>query len=159
MKLKTILPMLAVATFALSACAPKVEYKEFHEKAVAAAKEAKEQTFEKVTFDGWFKNDDGKKEEIGKVEIKFNKGVFVGKTAVLSDAEKAATEGSVAFMLNLLVAENIPENEKATYYAGDTFKVVVDDEGDKYTAQFNKYGLLTSMDGESEGKYTVKYSN
>ena len=38
MKLKTILPMLAVATFALSACAPKVEYKEFHEKAEAAVK-------------------------------------------------------------------------------------------------------------------------
>ena len=159
MKLRTVLPMLAVATFALAACAPKVEYAEFHEKAVAAAKEAAKQTFEKVTFDGWYKDDDGKKQEIGKVEIKFKEGVFVNKTSILSDAELAGKEMGVALILNAVVAQSIPEDEKTTYYAGDTFKVVSEDEEDgKYTAQFNKYGLLTSMQGE-DGKYTVKYAN
>ena len=158
MKLRTVLPMLAVATFALAACASKVDYAKFHEQAVEAAKQAKEQTFEKVVFDGWYKDDDGKKEEIGKVEIKFNKGVFVNKTSLLSDAELAATEMGVAFLLNALTAENIPEDEKTTYYAGGSFKVVAEDEDGKYTAEFNKYGLLTSMSGD-DGKYTVKYSN
>lgn len=157
MKLRTVLPMLAVATFALAACASKVDYAKFHEKAVAAAKEAKEQVFEKVTFDGWYKNEDGKKEEIGKVEIKFNKGVFVNKTSLLSDAELAGKEMGVAFMLNALTAENIGEDDDFTYYAGSTFKVEIKDEDGKSTAQFNKYGLLTSMTGE-DGKYTVKYS-
>ena len=157
MKLRTVLPMLAVATFALAACAPKVDYAKFHELAVEAAKEAAKQTFEKVTFDGWYKDGD-KKEEIGKVEIKFKEGVFVSKTSILSDAELAAKELAVAAMLNVMVAEAIPEDEKTTYYAGGSFKVVTEDEDGKYTAEFNKYGLLTSMSGD-DGKYTVKYSN
>ena len=158
MKLRNVLPMLAVATFALAACASKVDYDKFHEQAVAASKEAGDQTFEKVVFDGWYKDDADKKQDIGKVEIKFNKGVFVNKTAILSDAELAAKEMAIAAMLNLLTADKIGEEENTTYYAGSTFKVVSEQDGDKYTAEFNKYGLLTSMSGD-DAKYTVKYSN
>ena len=157
MKLRNVLPMLAVATFALTSCASKVTYKEFHEKAVEAAKKAKEVSFSKVVFDGYYE-DEGKKEELKNIEIKFDKGEFAPKSE-MSLSEGYMNEVAVAMILQMITADVIPEDEegKTTYYAGSSFKVVSEEDGKKYTAEWNQYGLLTSMKGDGS-EYTVKYS-
>ena len=157
MKLRTVLPMLAVATFALTACASKVNYEEFHKKAVEAVEKAKDVSYSKVVVGGYTKDEDGKKEEFDNVEIRFEKGAYATKSALLSDPVAYASEGILVGMLTALRADMIGEEENTTYYAGSTFKVVSEKDGDKYTAEWNEFGLLTSMDGDGT-KYTVKYT-
>ena len=154
MKLRTVLPMLAVATFALAACAPKVDYAKFHELAVKAAEKAKEASFSKVVLDGYTKDEDGKKEEFDNITLKFEKGSYSATSLTHLD------EVAVAIMLQALVAENIPEaekDEKVTYYAGGSFKVEAEEDGKKSVMEWNDLGLLTSMTGD-DSKLTVKYS-
>ena len=151
MKLRTVLPMLAVATFALAACAPKVDYAKFHELAVKAAEKAKEASFSKVVLDGYEIDEDGKKQEFDNITVKFEKGAYAASSITHLD------EVAVAILLQTLVAENIPESDKVTYYAGGSFKVVSEEDGKKNTMEWNDLGLLTSMNGD-DGKLTVKYS-
>ena len=154
MKLR-VLPLLAVATFTLAGCAAKVDYAKFNEKAKAAAEKAKDVSFSKVVLKGYY-TEDGKKEDYDGVEIKFEKGTFLPKSGV-SVSEAYAKEVSAAFLLNFYVASAIPEDKDTTYYAGSTFKIVSVDDDDKVTAQWNKYGLLTSIK-DKDSKITVKYS-
>ncbi|MBP5574617.1 MAG: hypothetical protein J6X50_02600 [Bacilli bacterium] len=148
MKLRTVLPMLAVATFALAACAPKVDYAKFHELAVEAANKAKDVSYSKVVLDGYTKDEDGKKEEWDKITVKFSKGTF--EATALTHLE----EIGAALYLNVMVAQTVGESENYTYYAGGSFKLEVKD-GDTY--QWNEYGLLTSVTG-SDSKLTVSYT-
>lgn len=157
MKLRTVLPMLAVATFALAACAPKVEYSKFHELATEAAKKAKDVSYSKVVVDGYEIDDEGKKQEWDNLEIRFEKGAYTTKSALLSDPEAYAKEAVAVLMLSAMTADMMPEDEHCTYYAGGSFKVVSEEDGKKNTAEFNEYGLLTSLSGD-DGKMTVKYS-
>ena len=154
MKLRTVLPMLAVATFALAACAPKVDYAKFHDLAVKAAEKAKEASFSKVVVDGYMKDEDGNKETFDKITVKFEKGAYAATSITHLD------EVAVAIMLQALVAENIPDadkDEKVTYYAGSTFKVEAEEDGKKSVMEWNDLGLVTSMTGD-DSKLTVKYT-
>ena len=157
MKLRTVLPMLAVATFALTACASKVSYSEFHEKAVEAAKKAKDVSYSKVVIDGYTIDENGDKDEWSGLEIRFEKGAYATKSTLLSDPVAFAEEGIAVALLTGLRAENIGEDENNTYYAGSTFKVETVKDDKKSVAEYNEYALLTSISGES-GNLTVKYT-
>ena len=154
MKLNKVLPMLAVATFALAACAPKVDYKKFHEKAEAAAKKAKDASFSKVVVNGSVKYG-SMSYEFKDVSVKFESNKFV--------AGLDANEVMVAEFLNGNRAENILEDKETTYYAGSTFKVEANSKEGKGKMEWNKYGLMTLIDVKAEdesyvAKVTAKYS-
>ena len=155
MKLRTVLPMLAVATFALAACASKVDYDKFIEKAKEAAEKSKEVSFSEVVLDGYY-TEDGKKQNIEKITIRFEKGAFATKSAALSAPVAYAEELVYVAMLEGLRAQNMPKSDKATYYAGSTFKVVYEDGDDKGTYEYNQYALLTAIKGD-DSKLTVSY--
>lgn len=145
MKLRTVLPMLAVATFALAACAPKVDYAKFHEKAVEACK--KDAGYKKVTIKGTEKGS-----IMGmSIELKFDH-VYEknGDDWKKTKGEDGAADLAAAEIF-LMKADVIPEDEKAEYYAGSTFKVVYKDGDDKSEMTFDKFGYLTSEKGKSEG--------
>lgn len=153
MKLRTVLPMLAVATFALAACAPKVSFEEFKKKADEAAEKAKEVSYSKVVVDGYVE-DDGEKQSFDKVTVKVDKGSFVPTNVLHVD------EIAVAAFLNVSTAAGVAalgEDENTTYYAGGSFKVETVEDGKKNTANFNEYGFLTSITGDSS-KLTVSYT-
>lgn len=153
MKLRTVLPMLAVATFALAACASKVSFEEFKKKADEAAEKAKEANYSKVVVDGYYE-DDGEKTTFDKVTVKCEKGVFAATNALHIE------ETGVAIFLNITTAAGVAalgEDENTTYYAGGSFKVETVEDGKKNTATFNEYGFLTGMTGDS-AKLTVSYT-
>ena len=149
MKLRNVLPMLAVATFALAACASKVDYDKFIEKAKEAAEKAKDVSFSEVVLDGYY-TEDGKKQNFDKVTVKFEKGSYAATNITHLD------EVAYAMVLEGLRAQNMPKSDKATYYAGSTFKVVYEDGDDKGTYEYNQYALLTSIKGD-DSKLTVSY--
>ena len=145
MKLRTVLPMLAVATFALAACASKVDYAKFHEKAVEASK--KESGYKKVTLKG-----SSKSSFMGAtVEIKFDH--VYEKDG--NDWKKTKGEDGAADLAALAIivgrVSDVQEEENTTYYAGSTFKVVYEKDDDKMTEEFNGFGLLTSEKGKANG--------
>ena len=145
MKLRTVLPMLAVATFALAACAPKVDYKKFHELAVEACKQ--DAGYKKMTIKGTEK---GSVMGIS-IEMKFDH-VY---EKVDGDWKKTKGEDGAADLaaaaLFLERADSITEEENCEYYAGSTFKVVYKDGDDKMEATYDKFGYLTSEKGKTEG--------
>ena len=145
MKLRTVLPMLAVATFALAACAPKVDYAKFHEKAVEAAKQ--DPGYKKVTIKG---SEKGSVMGIS-IELKFDH-VYEkdGDSWKKTKGEDGAADLAAAeiFLMN---ASMVDEDKDCEYYAGSTFKVVYKDGDDKMEATFDKYGCLTSEKGKYEG--------
>ena len=146
MKLRTVLPMLAVATFALAACAPKVDYAKFHEKAVAAAKE--DPGYKKVTIKGTLKGSAGGMS----IDVKFDH-VYEkdGSDWKKSKGEDGLIVEMMAGALVSMRAEDVPEDKDYEYYAGGSFKVVMKDDGDKATITFDKYGYVTSEKGKAEG--------
>ena len=147
--------LIGVASLAmLTACASKTDYASFHEKAVAAFKEAKEVSFSEVVLKGTSKDEDGEHKYDG-LTIKFEKGSF--KATNISHLDEVAA----ALMLSFLTADLIPEESDVTYYAGSTFKVVSQDEDSKGTMTWNKYALPTAVktsdkDG-NQSNYTVSY--
>ena len=149
MKLRSILPMLAVATFTLSACASKVSFADFQKKANEAMEKAKDVSFSKVVVDGYISSE-GSKTEFDKVEIKFEKGSYTTDASLLSKESICA----LAMNFTFVSLAAIEEDEDCTYYAGGSFKVV---DKDKNQMEWNQYGLLTSMKTE-DSKLTVKYS-
>ena len=149
MQLRKVLPLLAVSTFCLVGCASKVDYAKFNEQAKAANEKAKDVSYSKVVLDGYY-TDDGQKQSFDKVTVKFEKGSYAATDILHLD------EVAYALVLEGLKAQNIPNDDKATYYAGSTFKVVYDD-GEKNTYEWNQYGLLTSIKG-SDSKLTVSYT-
>ena len=145
MKLRTVLPMLAVATFALAACASKVDYEKFHEKAVEAAKQ--DPGYKKVTIKG---------SEKGSVmgvsfEVKFDH-VYEkdGNDWKKTKGEDGAAD-LAALEIFLMNASMIEKDDDCEYYAGSTFKVVFKDGDDKMEANFDKYGYLVSEKGKADG--------
>ena len=153
MKLRNVLPMLAVATFALAACASKVDYAKFHEKAVEAGK--KEAGYKKVVIKG---------SEKGTVmgvsfEVKFDHTYEKdGNSWKLTKGEEGAAS-IAALEIFAMTADVIPEDEDCEYYAGTTFKVVFKDGDDKMTANFDKFGYLVSEKGKGEsGEVDIKVS-
>ena len=153
MKLRNVLPMLAVATFALAACAPKVDFKKFNEKAKAAAEKAKDVSFSKVVVNGEIKMS-GYSVEFKDVTVKFEKNAFSGS---LTDEKQIMVVG----YLNAMRAEAITESKDAVYYAGTTFKVESTSKDAEGKMEWNKYGLLTLLDtksGDDFMKVTAKYS-
>ena len=145
MTLRKVLPMLAVTTFALAACAPKVDYAKFHEKAVEAAKQ--DPGYKKVTIKGSAK---GSAEGIS-MDFKFDH--VYEKDG--NDWKK--TKGEDGFLLEMMAAmfvamraEDVVEDEDYEYYAGSTFKVVMKDGDDKAEVTFDKYGYVTSEKGKSD---------
>ena len=146
MKLRTVLPMLAVATFALAACAPKVDYAKFHEKAVEAAKN--DPGYKKVTIKG---SEKGSVAGMS-IDIKFDH-VYEkdGNSWKRTKGEEGIIVESAILAVIAIRAQDIPEDEKAEYYAGSTFKVVYKDGDDKAEETFDKYGYPTSSKGKSEG--------
>ena len=154
MKLRTVLPMLAVATFALAACAPKVDYAKFHEKAVAAAKE--DPGYKKVTIKGSLKSSAGGMN----IDVKFDH-VYEkdGHSWKLSKGEEGLIVEAAALTFVSLRAEDVPEDKDYEYYAGGSFKVVMKDGDDKATVTFDKYGYVTSEKGKADsGEVDIKVS-
>lgn len=154
MKLRTVLPMLAVATFALAACAPKVDYAKFHEKAVEAAKN--DPGYKKVTIKGSLKASGGGMSMDLKFDHVYEKD---GDSWKLSKGEEGLLVEAAALSLVSLRAEDVPESEDYEYYAGGSFKVVMKDGDDKATVTFDKYGYVTSEKGKAEnGDLDIKVS-
>ncbi len=130
----------AAALVLLTACGPaKVSYDKFHEKAVAALKDAKEKKFD-VTLKGTYKSDEGE-QKMDNVVLKWNEGVFAATNVLHAD------EVAAAVVLNLLTADLIGEDEKVTYYAGNGFKTVKTTDDGSVTTTWNKYGLPTAIKG------------
>ena len=148
MKLIKVLPMLAVAAFSLSACASKCDYAKFHELAVEAAKKAKDVSFSKVVFSGYY-TESGKKQQYDGVTIKSSKGAFVPGLA--------ADEIVVAALLEAAMASVMPEDNSVNYYAGGSFKITGTGDNKDKKMEWNQYGLLTSYSAK-DSKYSVKYS-
>ena len=127
----------AAALVLLTACGPaKVSYDKFHEKAVAALKDAKEKKFD-VTLKGTYKDDDGE-HKMDNVVLKWNEGAFVPTDILHLDEVAAAT------LMNGLTADVASEDENTTYYAGNGFKATKETDDGKYEMVWNKYGLPTS---------------
>lgn len=151
MKLRKVLPMLAVASFSLAACASKVDYKQFHEKATAV--KAHEYTAASVKIEG-------KYSFLGaSVEINDTVKCSYVAAAWLAASDNKAGEAAtyVATALINVKAADVPEQSGAEYYAGGSFKVVIKDGDDKGTMQFNSFGLLTSIKSD-DLKVSVSYS-
>ena len=132
----------------LTACASKVSYSEFHEKAVAAVAKAKDQNFD-VTVNG----------KSGSTEYKDVKVVW--DEAFAATTITHLDEVAVALMLNMLTADLVAEDEDTTYYAGSTFKTETKSDDGNGTCTWDKYGLPTSIkgtSGEDKIDITVKYS-
>ena len=127
----------AAALVLLTACGPaKVSYDKFHEKAVAALKDAKEKKFD-VTLKGTYKDDDGE-HKMDNVVLKWNEGVFAATTVAHLD------EVGAALILNGLTADLAQNDENTTYYAGNGFKATKKTDDGTSTMVWNKYGLPTS---------------
>ena len=132
----------AAALVLLTACGPsKVTYEKFHEKAVAALKEAKEKTYD-VTLKGTYKDESsGETSKMDNVVLKWNKGAFEATSALHVD------EVAAAVILNLLTANLVGEDENITYYAGNGFKTVKTTDDGSVTTTWNKYALPTAVKG------------
>ena len=154
MKLRTVLPMLAVATFALAACAPKVDYAKFHEKAVEAAKN--DPAYKKVTIKGSLKASGGGMSMDLKFDHVYEKD---GNSWKLTKGEEGLIIEAAALSFVSLRAEDVPESDEYEYYAGSTFKVVVKDGEDKAEMTFDKFGYVTSEKGKADsGEVDIKVS-
>ena len=155
MKLNKVLPMLAVATFALAACAPKVDFAKFQEKAKAAVK--KESGYKKAVVKGTEKGD-----FFGaSTELKFDHTFELdGKVWKLAKGDENLAAEAARGMLEERVTDAAVEEEKhCTYYAGSTFKVIYEDGDDKMEAQYDKFGYPTIQKGKMGGlEYDVKIS-
>ena len=161
--------MGAAALVLLTGCASlkKVDYKEFHEKAVAAAKE--ENGYTKAVVDGTMKTTSGGKTveyKLDKVELTGLTNGLVDVTKLsLSDLTSMSEEKLMAMSIASMHAEDIGEaNEEGAevaYYVGNGFKASgKDKDGNESTLEYNKFGLLTSMKakGTTEANLTVKWS-
>ena len=153
MKLRTVLPMLAVATFALAACASKVDYAKFHEKAVEACK--KDAGYKKMVVKGSEKGSImGISAEV-KLDHVFEKKD--GKWQKTKGEDGASAEAAESFLLSRV--DQVLEDKDVEYYAGSTFKVVYKDGDDKMEAKFNGYGYVVSEKGKMGGlEFDVKVS-
>ena len=139
--------LIGVASVAmLTACASKTDYASFHSKAQEAAEKAKEVSFSKVVLSGSYVDDDGKKQEYNDVTVNFSKGSYGAGGLTNTTLEQAA---AVAY-LSLMQAQLVGESEYNTYYAGSSFKVVYEKDGNKETTLWNQYGLLTSVKSGSD---------
>ena len=128
----------AAALVLLTACGPsKVTYEKFHEKAVAALKEAKEKTYD-VTLKGSYKDESsGETSKMDNVVLKWNKGAFEATNITHLD------EVAAALIMNGLTADVAVEDENTTYYAGNGFKAVTKNDDGESKLVWNKYGLPT----------------
>ena len=139
--------LIGVASVAmLTACASKTDYASFHSKAVEAAEKAKEVSFSKVVLSGSYVDEDGKKQSYDNVQIKFEKGSFAA--GGLTDTTLA--QAAAVLYLTAMQAQLVGESENNTYYAGSSFKVVYEKDGDKSTTLWNQYGLMTSVKSGSD---------
>lgn len=139
--------LIGVASVAmLTACASKTDYASFHSKAVEAGEKAKEVSFSKVVLSGSYVDEDGKKQSYDNVTIKFEKGSYAA--GGLTDTTLAQA-GAVVY-LTAMQAQLVGESENNTYYAGSSFKVVYEKDGDKTTTLWNQYGLMTSVKSGSD---------
>ena len=139
--------LIGVASVAmLTACASKTDYATFHSKAVEAGEKAKEVSFSKVVLSGSYVDKDGNKQSYDNVTIKFEKGAYAA--GGLTDTTLAQA-GAVVY-LSAMQAQLVGESENNTYYAGSSFKVVYEKDGDKTTTLWNQYGLMTSVKSGSD---------
>lgn len=139
----------AASLVLLTACGPsKVSYAKFHEKAVAAVEKAPE--YKKMTCKG----------SVVASSITLNLDVAYEKKdgeweLVKGDSISVAAVATIIFM----TADKVTENSDATYYAGNGFKVVSqDDDGNKGTITWNAYGYIASIKSNAGelGKVDVK---
>ena len=133
------LVVLLLSAVALTGCArgsgkgkgslKKVTYEEFHEKALAAAENRAEAGYTQVKVTG--------SAVISGRSMTFNSTFDVkdGVVTVVPTTEEEALASSIVSM----TAENIPEDELTNYYAGTTFKITINEDGQKGEALFDKY--------------------
>lgn len=149
MKLNKVLPCLAVAMFALTSCASKVDYEKFHNDALAV----KAHNYVKATV-----KVDSKSSTLGVVtEVKgtihytYGNGWAIKSEDQTTDNAAAIVYASAAL---LVTAASIDEDDKATYYVGGGFEVKYESGKD---LKFNDFGLLvSSKDGDT--KISISYS-
>ncbi len=140
MKLRIVLPMLVVATFALAACASKVDYAKFHEDAVAADKE--DAGYKKFTIKGY------EKESLLGVSTE----VKLDHVYEVVDGDWKKTKGEdgagdlYAIKIVLDRASGVGESDDCTYYAGGSFKV---EYKSGLVKTYDKFGYLTSAKAEN----------
>ena len=168
MKILSKVAMGAAALTLLVGCSSlkQVEYKEFHEKAVAAWKDV---PYTKATVNGHMKQTvQGQEyaEEFKNVEVKLSAGsVDAAWAAELATKIIAGDEDAAkAYEAAIMVATNatvVPESKDYKYYVGGGFKLEMTDDDEKATMTWDKYAMLTGLTETGEGldvKLTVKYS-
>ena len=149
MKLNKVLPVLAVAMFALTSCASKVDYEKFHNDALAV----KTHNYVRATV-----KVDSTSSIVGiTTEIKATLHYTYGNGWALKEEEQT-TDNAAAIVIAsaalLVTAGSIDEDDTATYYVGGGFEVKYESGKD---LKFNSFGLLTSSkDGDS--KVSISYS-
>lgn len=148
--------LFGVAALALTSCAKKVSYEEFHKAATAVEKNP----YKTAKMTGIIKSSDDSSSSTQNIdaELKYQSIASVGS---LSASVWTSDNATAALIINTLTAGIITEDENSTYYAGGSFKVVTkveekDSEGKTTatatsTTTFNEYGLLTSIKGKGTG--------
>ena len=145
--------LIGVASLAmLTACASKCDYDSFHSKAAAAVEKKGEASWTSAVVSGSYVDDNGKKQSYDNISLSMSKGVFSASNATHLD------EVGAALALNtFLRADYAGNNENTTYFAGSSFKTVYEKDGDKTTTNWNKYGLLVSIQYSSGDQFKVSY--
>lgn len=137
MKKITKIAASLLAICSLASCASKCDFAKFQEK----AKAVEENPYKSAVVKGWYK-DDGEKVKINQ-EVKLTaKETTIGS---LTDPGYLFALGVVG---TTVATYAIAEMSNVTYYAGSTFKVVVENDDGKATYTWNKYGLMTTEKGQ-----------
>lgn len=140
-----LLILAAAPALVLCSCAKKCTFEEFQKKVAEINLDGVE--LESITVKGSF-TINGKEYEVKKTKIDENTSA--------SEVSVEAIEAAMIMEMLHVSEFAIVEDEKATYYAGSTFKVKTEE----VTIEWDKYGMCTSIDGEYEGyafDLTAKY--
>lgn len=143
MKKITKIGAALLAVCSLASCASKCDFAKFQEK----VKAIEESPYKTAVVKGWYKNKDGEKHNL-------KEEVSLDKISVSLTGDFAIAAGLVLETVALFA---VAESADCKYYAGTSFKVVgKDDEGNKGTWTWNKYGMLTSEKTDSSS-YKITY--
>lgn len=154
-----LLILAAAPALLLCSCAKKCSYEDFV-KAVEEIQIPEKLDIEKVkiSYDIDMEGDE--------FDVKGSK-TFEGGIVEIEKAitALAITDFTAAMYCEAILGMNVVEfalkgeQEGYTYYAGSTFKIKMEDDNEKGVAKFDKYGMCTLMESESdEGSVEIKAS-
>ena len=154
MQIKKELEDVACALL-LAGCAKEVSYADFHKAATEVEKH--QFTLATATMKGTIK-DDGEETKVDYTcELAYTVTLGVSAWAPKNTADITNKKALLLATFANMTAADVQEESDTKYYAGSTFKVV----SENGTANFNKFGLITSMNSKEDGsdyKVTFKWS-